>query len=279
MMIDLKDIPCFGIAGNFTGHLEQAGEDKNFVHIVTKDKQAPKLIFPTYISNSSSICPKYLKEFPFSDNKILYPKYETKLQSEPECGIIFSVEWNAGNVTSIEPMFFASSNDCSIRKENSKKISEKKNWGPCSKGFSSNWIKIDSFDDGEILDSYNIASFLIRNNEIFDYGEDSQIKNYSYFHKTLLNWIIEKINTQDDTDPGENIKSYLESSGYPSKIMISIGATRYTEFGEKNFMDKNDEIVIAIYPESKFTHNEIKQKVNKNDFSNKEISFLVQKVL
>ena len=42
-------ICSFGIAGNFTGHLEQAGEAKDFLQVKTLDSNAPKAIFPTYL--------------------------------------------------------------------------------------------------------------------------------------------------------------------------------------------------------------------------------------
>lgn len=35
-----------GVAGNFTGHLEQAGEDRDFVKIQTSEVHQPKAIFP-----------------------------------------------------------------------------------------------------------------------------------------------------------------------------------------------------------------------------------------
>ena len=49
MNYDLRQMATFGVAGNFTGHLEQAGEAKDFSNIATKDKNAPKAIFPTYL--------------------------------------------------------------------------------------------------------------------------------------------------------------------------------------------------------------------------------------
>ena len=39
-MMDLRDAACFGVAGNFTGHLEQAGEAADFVNVVTKEASA-----------------------------------------------------------------------------------------------------------------------------------------------------------------------------------------------------------------------------------------------
>ena len=92
-----------------------------------------------------------------------------------------------------------------------------------------------------------------RNNEIFEYGEDSAIKDYSYIYETLINWLIEKINNQQDEGPAEKIYDYLVQSNFPSKIMISIGATRYTEFGEKNYLQKGDKSYIIIYPKKKYS--------------------------
>ena len=65
---------------------------------------------------------------------------------------------------------------------------------------------------------------------------------------------------------------------FPEKILVSIGATRYTDFGEKNFLKKNDEAVVVLYPDSKYSEKEIIQKIKERDFSNPEISFLVQKI-
>ena len=36
---DSKDIPCFGVAGNFTGHLEQAGEAIDFANVKTYEQK------------------------------------------------------------------------------------------------------------------------------------------------------------------------------------------------------------------------------------------------
>ena len=36
--MDLKNILCLGVAGNFAHHLEQAGELKDFEDVVTKEK-------------------------------------------------------------------------------------------------------------------------------------------------------------------------------------------------------------------------------------------------
>ncbi len=278
MKIDLKKIATFGIAGNFTGHLEQAGEASDFKNIKTDETNAPKAIFPTYIPYDNNFVPDFLKVFPFSSNKIVFPKNQENLQIEPECAIIFDVEWNDNKITNIIPRFFASSNDCSIRKEGAKKISLKKNWGANSKGLSDNLIPIDKFCKGGILDNYRIACFLLRNNEFYEYGENSLVKNYSYIYQKLLDWCLDKLNNQKDEGPTEEITKYLLGTKI-SQIMISIGATRYTEFGKTNFLKNNDESIVVLYPENKYSGKEIKNIIKESKTVNSDISLLRQKVV
>lgn len=275
--IDLQNVPCFGVAGNFTGHLEQAGEAIDFAKVVTKDANAPKALFPTYIPGNSNSVPEFLHAFPFDSEKIIYPEGEEKLQIEPECALICSVEWKEDSVSDITPIAFGASNDCSIRKEGAKKISLKKNWGNSSKGLSENLIEMDEFTDKGILGRYRIASFLVRNGKAFEYGEDSPVNGYSYIYRKLLDWCVEKFNMQKDEGPAEDIHSYLVECGKPSHVMISIGATRYTDYGEHNFLMENDESVVAVYPDN-YSQEEIKNIIEKNDCSDKNISILRQRI-
>ncbi len=292
---DTSDIPCFGVAGNFTGHLEQAGEAVDFKNIKTNDQNAPKAIFPTFIpmgktagqkdssvmENTSpvSVLPAFLTVYPFNSQKIIFPKNEIKLQIEPECAIIFDAVWQGDTLTSLKPACFGASNDCSIRKQGAKKISEKKNWGACSKGFSDNQIAADGFEKGCILDDYRIASFLIRDNKVYAYGENSAVRDYSYIYKKLTDWMLEKFNNQKDEGPAENIHSYLTEAGRPHQIMVSIGATRYTDWGENNFLQNNDKAVVVVYPESKYTPEQIYKMAEKCEFTDRAISALVQTVV
>ena len=280
-----KQIPCFGVAGNFTGHLEQAGEAIDFKYIKTLEQNAPKAIFPTFLPENSSnsgsdarAIPEFLKVFPFDQNKILFPKGEEKVQIEPECAIICKATWKGDQLAALTPYCFGASNDCSIRKQGAKKISEKKNWGPSSKGLSENLIVLDSFTESGLINEYRIASFLIRDGKCYDYGENSPVRGYSYIYEKLLNWLLEKFNNQKDDGPAEDIHSYLLEAGRPSHIMISIGATRYTTWGETNFLQNGDKTVIMVYPESKYTPEQIKKIAAMGDFSDKSISALVQTV-
>lgn len=278
MEFDLKKLPCFGVAGNFTGHLEQAGEAVEFQNVKTKEKNAPKAIFPTYIPNAKNLVPEFLGTFPFDSGKIIFPHGEEKLQIEPECALILNAEWNGAKLKSLIPVKFGASNDCSIRKPGAKKISMKKNWGKCSKGLSENLISIDGFFEKGNIAKYRIACFLFRDGKIFEYGEDSPVKGYSYIFEKLTNWLIEKFNTQKDEGTAENVGKYLVSIGSPEQIMVSIGATRYTEFGETNFLKDGDESIVILYPD-KYSNTEIKEMAAENSFSDKEISVLRQKII
>ena len=271
-------MPCFGVAGNFTGHLEQAGEAVDFANVVTKEANAPKAMFPTYIPGNSAEVPEFLHTFPFECGKIIFPANEQKLQIEPECAIICCLEWNGENVVSVKPVAFGASNDCSIRKEGAKKISLKKNWGKASKGLSENLIAIDRFTEGGILDSYRIASFLVRDGNANVYGEDSPVKGYSYIYEKLIEWCLEKFNGQKNEGPAEDIHTYLIECGRPENAMISIGATRYTDYGEHNFLADGDEAVVVVYPDN-YSAEEIKKMVERNEFNDDMISVLRQRII
>ena len=278
MKIELNEMPCFGVAGNFTGHLEQAGEAVDFANVVTKEANAPKAMFPTYIPGNSEEVPEFLHTFPFECGKIIFPANEQKLQIEPECAIICCLEWNGENVVSVKPLAFGASNDCSIRKEGAKKISLKKNWGKASKGLSENLIAIDRFTEGGILDSYRIASFLVRDGNANVYGEDSPVKGYSYIYEKLIEWCLEKFNGQKNEGPAEDIHTYLIECGRPENAMISIGATRYTDYGEHNFLADGDEAVVVVYPDN-YSAEEIKKMVERNEFNDDMISVLRQRII
>jgi len=240
----LKDFIGFGVAGNFAYHLEQAGEASDFVDVKVDDENAPKGIFPFYLPNSDS----FLGTYPLSSKDIVHPRTkEGNLQLEPEVAIICEVEYKDGKVFDIIPSFFTAYNDCSIRKDNAKKISEKKNWGENTKGISSSIIPIDKFEKGGIMDRFHIVSFLKRDKKVYQYGEDSSVLTYNYFYTKLKNWMIEKLNTQKDYGPLEDLNTHLKNSDYPKGAIISIGATSYTPFGESTFLEVEDEILVYVY--------------------------------
>lgn len=274
-------VATFGVAGNFTGHLEQANEASDFANVVTAETNAPKAIFPTHIPvENPEITPEFLSVFPFSDDKAIeYPEGQTKVQLEPECAVVFDAIWEGDELKDLIPLGFGASNDCSIRREGAKKISLKKNWCARSKGFSNNIIPIDSFTSKGIINDYRIASFLLRDGKAYPYGEDSAIRDYSYIYGKLITWMLLKFNYQLDEGPAENIHSYLIEAGKPSRIMVSIGATRYTEFGETNFLRYGDHAVVVLYPESKYSFSEIVDIIENNREASSDISILNQEIV
>ncbi len=240
----LSRVLCLGVAGNFANHLEQAGESSDFVNVEVEEENAPKGIFPFYIPNSSS----FLGQYPICDSKLTLPKYEANAQVEPEVGILFGVEYDENKrVKSLIAKKFTAFNDTTIRKDGAKKISEKKSWSPHSKGIAKEWVEIDKFSEGGIMDSYHIRSFVIRDGKEYEYGEDAPLLGYSYFYQKLTKWLINKLNNQEDFGPLENIYSLIQECNYPKEIFVSIGATEYAAFGKSNYLKPNDEVIVELY--------------------------------
>ena len=271
----------FGVAGNFAGHLEQAGEAADFITVEVKETIQPKAIFPFYLPHIET---GLLATYPLSSTTIMPPNDADNLQIEPEvalvCDVVYATDTDGltKTVTALIPRQFGAYNDCSIRKPNAKKISEKKNWGVNSKGISDHLIAIDHFTTGGILDSYRIASFHCRDGEIHRYGEDSAVVGYSYFHETLLDWIIERMNHQQDVGPTENIAQLLEQSQYPTQAVISIGATRYTPYGETHFLQAGDSSIVVVYDGNRYNAEEIIQMATTHDLTDDGMSVLIQQV-
>lgn len=274
----LHNLVGFGVAGNFAGHLEQAGETPDFVNVKTATANAPKGLFPYYVPNN----PRQIGEYPLSCNEIRYPENLTDdahLQAEPEVCVVFNVVYDNGKVIELQPKAFAAFNDCSIRKPGAKKISDKKNWGAATKGVSETFIELNSFKPDCELDTFRIASFLKRDGQFHAYGKDSSVLTYSYFHELLNDWIIEKLNSQQDFGPLENLHQILQQAGYPEQIMVSLGATCYTEFGETVFLQPGDEVFIYVYDASHNSEIDIQSHLNGEIDHLTNSSILQQKIV
>ncbi|OOF53947.1 hypothetical protein BKK56_10565 [Rodentibacter genomosp. 2] len=267
-----------GVAGNFAGHLEQAGEAADFLHVKTVEAVQPKAIFPFYVPSENLGEYQFLSDYPLSHSEICFPNDADNLQIEPEIALICDIQYSHGKVTALLPTHFAAYNDCSIRRPNARKICEKKNWGEKSKGISANWLTLDHFNAGGSLDDYHIACFHKRDGMLNEYGIDSPAVGYSYFHQKLLDWIVDRMNHQPDEGPMNNITEMLKQANYPTKAIISIGATRYTEFGEQNFLQVGDTSIVAVYNVKRYTRAQIVEMVENEKFA-EDISALVQKVI
>jgi len=267
----------FGIAGNFAHHLEQAGEASDFINVEVDDERAPKGIFPFYLPNSES----FLGTYPLSSKNIVHPRTKDgNLQMEPEVALICELKYKDNQVIDIVPNYFTAYNDCSIRKEGAKKISEKKNWGENTKGISSTILPLDKFELGGVMDSYHIASFLKRDGIVYPYGEDSAVTTYNYFYGQLKTWMIDKLNNQKDNGPLEDLNLHIQNATYPSGMIVSIGATSYTSFGESTFLEIGDEIFVYVYDSKLYSSDDILTNTKNNCVEKLEnCSLLHQKIV
>jgi len=282
-MAKYKKFLGLGIAGNFALHLAQAGELEEFKDIITADEAAPKGMFPFYLPKPTTPveqqalhAKEILSTYPLSSDNIKLPKEDVNVQAEPEVGLVCDLEYTAGKLSKITPTYFGAYNDCSIRVAGASKISDKKNWGENSKGFSNTLIKIDKFQEGGVMDSYSICSFLRRDGELHPYGEDVELNGYSYFYEKLTDWMLNQINTQNDFGPLEAISEYIDACEHPKEAIISIGATRYTEYGEKTFLKAGDEVIVVLYNRDDFTSQQVTYNVNNHAYA--KMSVLAQKV-
>lgn len=280
-MIDLPTselTDCFGIgvAGNFAGHLEQAGEAADFADA---PDTAPRGIFPFYLPGNAG----FLGAFPLSSDSIALPESvePLNLQIEPEAGVLCEIEYDVdGGPIALHPKALAAFNDCSIRRAGARKISEKKNWGGDSKGVAARAFAISEIERDGATSELRLASFLRRGSETFAYGVDSPLPGYSYYGKLLLDWIVDRINKQTGGDsPLEPVGIYLAACGSPPEVLIGIGATRYTEFGEAHFLEGGDESIVIVYNSKINDAHSVETAVRERfEGSLKEASVLAQSV-
>lgn len=278
-MAKYKNYIGLGIAGNFALHLDQAGEAEDFKDVITEDEAAPKGMFPFYLPKPVAAAKDILNTYPLDADYIKLPDEDVNVQAEPEVGLVCELEYTGEKLVAIKPTHFGAYNDCSIRVKGASKISDKKNWGESSKGLSNTLFEIDSFSNGGIMDKFSIASFLRRGNEVHAYGEDVELNGYSYFYTKLTDWMVNQISTQEDFGPLEDLISYISECEQPSKAIISIGATRYTKYGETTFLKPQDEVIIVVYDNTKHSASEISKRVIDSVYTDDTMSVLKQKVL
>ncbi|MEO2140136.1 MAG: DUF5718 family protein [Thermoleophilia bacterium] len=245
----LRSVAGIGVAGNFAGHLEQAGEAADFVNVVPTAAEAPKGIFPWYVPGRDD----FLGVFPVTHDLLRLPDEPgVSLQIEPEAGVLARLSYDAsGWLTAVAPEVVVAWNDCSIRREGARKISHKKNWGPASKGAAARGFAVHDIDADGALAPLRIASFMRRDGRAHAYGVDSPARGYSYAGTALIDWMIDRLCNQEGADdtPLEPVGRYLDAAGRPDHALIGIGATRYTDFGESTYLVRGDESIVIVYDE------------------------------
>ena len=265
--IDLDEVRGwfgFGVAGNFAGHLEQAGEAVDFAAVASKG-DAPKGIFPWYAPGHDS----FLGEFPLSHDALIAPKMTQddgplNLQIEPEVGLACRVVWDGDTVVTLQPFALGAFNDCSIRRPNAPKISHKKNWGPASKGVAREFFDIGDLTlNGPTATMRLLCHLRTADGVDHEYGIDSPLVGYSYYGQTLLDWITERLANQKGSPdtPLEDVGALMVACGRPCNALIGIGATRYTDFGESTYLQSGDEGIVRVYDTAGDVYSELRQLV------------------
>ena len=107
----------FGVAGNFAGHLEQAGEAVDFVNVESEGRRARRGSSPGTRPGHDS----FLGEFPLSHDALMLPEPGAdgplNLQIEPEVGAGLPGGLGAATPSSaLRPFALGAFNDCSIRR-------------------------------------------------------------------------------------------------------------------------------------------------------------------
>ena len=258
---DMRNWFGFGVAGNFAGHLEQAGEDADFVN-VSSEGSAPKGIFPWYAPGTDS----FLSEFPLSTDAVVLPDQTDgplNLQIEPEVGLACQVVWDGDTVVTLRPFALGAFNDCSIRRPGAPKISHKKNWGPASKGVAPTFFEIGDLTPDGPTATLRLVCYLHSDGEEHAYGVDSPLIGYSYYGEVLLDWIVERLANQKGSPdtPLEDVGALMVASGHPENVLIGIGATRYTPLGESTFLKPGDRAIVRVYDTESDAASELNQLV------------------
>ena len=260
----MQDWFGFGVAGNFAGHLDQAGEAGDFATVVAEEG-APKGIFPWYVPGHDS----FLGQFPLSHDALIVPPTTEadgplNLQIEPEVGLACRVVWDGDTVVTLQPFALGAFNDCSIRRPNAPKISHKKNWGPASKGVASEFFDVhDLTPDGPTASMRLLCHLRTSDGVHHEYGQDSPLLGYSYYGEVLLDWIVERLANQKGSPetPLEDVGALMVGCGRPEHVLIGIGATRYTEYGGSTYLKPGDEAIVRVYDTASEDVSELRQLV------------------
>ena len=248
--IDLDELHssfCFGVAGNFAGHLEQAGEAADFtnVHVAA---ELPKGIFAWFVPGAATA----LGTFPLSSDELTVPDPVAapgRIQVEPELAVYCSVVRDgAGALTGLTPHWVAAFDDCSLRRPDARKISDKKNWGAASKGLAHTGFEVTDLAPDAAIATLRLACFLGRDGATHAYGVDSEVRTYTLIGEPLLDWLVERLHNQrgaHDT-PLDDVGALLDASG-ATTVLVGVGASRYEPFGEQHFVEAGDEAVVVLY--------------------------------
>lgn len=260
--------PLFGIgiAGNFAGHLQQTGEEKGLKGEV--DTQRPQALFPFYVSGASD---SYLDVDPYSFDTLILPTDSTaKVQMELEIALIAKVKYLGDSILNIEPESMTLFNDATYRNAVVDKLAQKKNWGSASKGVASKVIPIAEFSKSADLDKYRFCSFHGRDGVWNTCCNDVSLGDYSYSYEQLLSWLVSQCNAQQNEGALHSIQDLFCQAEYPERILISLGSSRYTRYGESHQLKSKDLMCAVLYDSTRIDMAEITSFVERSEIDKLE---------
>lgn len=281
MLNKSKRMPLLGlgIVGNSAGHIQQTGESKGLTKI--GDIHKPQALFPFYIPSAKE---KYLTEVPYSDGNLSLPEIQNaKVQMEPELALKLALSYGKqGEVIALKVIAVSVINDATYRNADITKLAEKKNWGAASKGLASYEIEIDNFTSGSQLDHFRLCGFHQRQNKWQLCGDDVALNEYSYFYEKILDWLKIQIQSQQDHALLHDIQSLLLQAGCPENILVAIGSTRYSSYGETHQLLSGDQTAVVLYDSRTYRTSDVlsllEQEDDLNKLSNEKIIFLHQHI-
>jgi len=277
-----QPLPQFalGIAGNSAGHLQQTGESKAFNAF--DDSNKPQALFPFYVAGAKE---GYLASMPYSSDSLQLPDCSAAIvQMEPELALKLTTSYDAqGKLIDLQPIAMTLINDATHRNAQVTKLAQKKNWGTASKGIANAEIGIDDFHAGSTLDDFRLCGFHQRNGQWQLCGADVALTEYNYFYQQLQQWLLTQIQEQQDQALFHNIHKLLEDAGHPESIIIAIGATRYSDYGEQHQLLSGDQTAVVLYDSKAYDIEQVTSLVAQNSGStadaNEQLIVLQQQVI
>ncbi|WGY44981.1 MULTISPECIES: DUF5718 family protein [unclassified Vibrio] len=259
-----KKVPLFGvgIAGNFAGHLQQTGEANGLQGQI--DASSPQAIFPFYVSGASEA---YLTVNPYSFDTVRLPQEPSaKVQMEPEIALVARIKYLGDSVIGIEPESMTLLNDVTYRNAKVTKLAEKKNWGQASKGIAKKVWPLERFGALDNLDKYRFCSFHHRDGQWASCCKDVSLSDYSYSYEKLITWVMSQFNTQRDQGALHDLRQLVAEAGYPERMIISLGSSRYTEYGEQHQLLDGDELCAVLYDATRIDAEQIADLIESGQF-------------
>lgn len=283
-MVDKDDVfsPLLGlgIAGNSAGHLEQTGEIDGLITV--DDAAKPQALFPFYVASAEE---EFLTRMPYSSAQLQLPESsKAKVQMEAELGLKLAVVYNDdGIVTKLTAVSMTVINDATYRNATVYKLAEKKNWGLATTGLAKHEILIEKFEAGGELEHFRLCGFHQSNGQWHLACQDTAISEYTYFYQELLHWLVIQIQQQQDKNALHNIQNLLSQDTFPEHILVSIGATRYSLYGEQHQFHSGDQSAVILYDSRVYHINEIVNLLKQNDplsvSENTDIIILQQRII